>query len=75
MYDVLGGVPGSREVYLPRYSPPVDRITDACENITLPFVEGGNKIQMFTVLLINLNGYQQSQWKAASSHLVQRLNL
>ena len=36
-YLVLGGVtaPGG---YLPRYSspPPVNRITDSCENITLP---------------------------------------
>ena len=36
-----GGAPGpggctwSRGVYLVRYSPPVDRITDACKNITL----------------------------------------
>ena len=43
----LGGVPAWRGVYLPgggylpeggclvRYSPPVNRMTDACENITL----------------------------------------
>ena len=47
VYLVLGGVPGpggctwSREVYLPRYSTPVDRITDACENITLPQLRCG----------------------------------
>ena len=29
-------------------TPPVDRITDACENITLPnFVAGGNKYKRF----------------------------
>ena len=52
---VWGGVPGpggstwskgvylavSRGVYLVRYSPPVDRITDACKNITLPQVRCG----------------------------------
>ena len=30
-----GGVPASG-VYLPRYSPPEDRMTDRCKNITLP---------------------------------------
>ena len=57
VYLVPGGVPGpggctwSRGVYLPRYSPtpPVDRITDACENITLPqssFAGGKNSFQL-----------------------------
>ena len=42
-----GDVPGPRRctwsvgVYLPRYSPPVDRITDACENIALPQLRCG----------------------------------
>ena len=37
----LGGCTWSRGAYLPRYSPPVDRITDACENITLPQLRCG----------------------------------
>ena len=48
VYLVLGGVPGlecvpgprggtwSRGVYLPRYSPLVNRMTNRCKNITLP---------------------------------------
>ena len=42
-----GGIPGpggctwSQGVYLPRHSPTVDRITDACENITLPQLRCG----------------------------------
>ena len=34
VYLVLGG-------YLPRYSPPVNRMTDACKNITLPQLRCG----------------------------------
>ena len=46
-----GGVPASDRggVYLPRYSPPVNRITDTCENITLPqtsFAGGKNCSQL-----------------------------
>ena len=49
VYLVLGGVPGPGGCawsgewvylvpggYLPRYSPPVNRMTDRCKNITLP---------------------------------------
>ena len=42
-----GGVPARRGgVYLPRYSPTVNRMTDRCKNITLPqtsFVSGKNE--------------------------------
>ena len=47
VYLVLGGVPGpggctwSGGMYLVRYSPPVNRITHTCKNITLPQLRCG----------------------------------
>ena len=64
VYLVPGGCTGSRGDgctlsrrggYLPRYSPPVDRMTDRCKNITLPqtsFAGGNDKKNVRNGMLI-----------------------
>ena len=38
------------------HAPPVNRITDACENITLPhFVAGGKNVVIFVDMLNDVN--------------------